>query len=84
MGVGIDLLPLVILLFLLVQRMSRTEEQLAREEVMSRSVRDLLLESAAQELLRAPGVVDQNAVRGAIDQAFGRSPPAEQPAEDRP
>ncbi|MEO0680798.1 MAG: hypothetical protein AAF192_10315, partial [Pseudomonadota bacterium] len=70
-GVSIDLLPLVILLFLAIQRASLSDEELVQNEVGERTVRDLMLDKAAAELLRAP-VVDKSAVTRAVDAAMGR------------
>lgn len=79
-GVALDLMPLPILLFMLIQRLSLTEKELKMREVMARSIHDHLMDAAGQELLRSPTVIDQNTVRGTIDSAFGLLPERQAPA----
>lgn len=79
-GIALDLMPLPILLFMLIQRLSLTEKELAMREVMASTIHDQLMDAAGQELLRAPAVIDQLTVRGTIDGAFGLLPDSKPPA----
>lgn len=72
-GIALDLMPLALLLFLLVQRATMTEEEQMIGEVLDRTNRDVLLDKYGDLLRRAPGP-DANSVRDALDFANGRLP----------
>lgn len=72
-GAALDLMPLAILLFLLVQRATLTDEELARREVLGLTLRDQLLSAQCDRVKRAPGP-GQSVVTETVGTAFGMPP----------
>jgi hypothetical protein len=67
----IDMAPLLPLLFLLCLTRERTRAELAREQIASLTVRELLLSSAAIALLRS-NPLDASTIQSLTDEQFGR------------
>ncbi|MEO1318087.1 MAG: hypothetical protein AAFW01_16100, partial [Pseudomonadota bacterium] len=72
-GAALDLMPLAILLFLLVQRATLTDEELAIREVLGLTLRDQLLSEHGAKIQRAPGP-GQTAISNTVGTAFGQPP----------
>ena len=69
-GIALDLMPLAILLFLVLQRSTLTAEEIAMREILNLTVKDQIVSEAAKLALRAPGQ-SQKAVRKTVDHALG-------------
>lgn len=80
-GIALDLMPLALLFFLLVQRACMTEEEQMIGEVLDRTNRDIVLDKYGEMLRRAPGP-DTNTVRDAVSFATGRLPRLEDRSAD--
>lgn len=67
-GIALDLMPLALLLFLVVQRSTLSEEEWHAERVLSRTLRDQLEDEIVRQIGRAP-VTDPKSIKQVLDHA---------------
>lgn len=67
-GIALDLMPLALLLFLVVQRSTLSEEEWHAQRVLSRTLRDQLEDELVRQISRAP-VTDPKSIKQIIDHA---------------